>query len=209
MAVREELVTFTRDALVAGKSREDISGAMEQAGWSGPEVAEALAAFADTDFTPPVPRPRAVVSARDFFIYVLIFGMMLTSAIALVVLCFNLIELTIGDTSYPRYLLNSIRDGIAVLIVSVPLLVWLHLRENKRLAASPGRRRSAIRKWVASISLLIAAGVFLGDVIYALQQLLRGDLTLEFLLRVIVVAVVSGGVFQFYRHDLSDEEGAA
>ena len=46
--------------------------ALAEAGWTEREVADALAAFAETAFVPPVPRPRPVVSARDFFTYALI-----------------------------------------------------------------------------------------------------------------------------------------
>lgn len=207
MAIREDLVFFTREALSAGRSRAEIDTALQEAGWSATEAKEALSAFAETAFVPPVPRPRAIVSARDFLVYMLMFGAMLTSAITLTFLSFAVIDLMLDD-NVSSYIFRQMRDMIAFLIVSIPVFGWLHYKERNRLAASPGRRRSSIRKWIASFALLLAAATFLGDLVVALQRLLNGDASLEFVLRVLTVAVISGGVFQFYRSDLGDEGDA-
>jgi len=41
MAVTKELSRFTRDALIAGKSRAEIAQVLQSSGWSAAEVAEA------------------------------------------------------------------------------------------------------------------------------------------------------------------------
>ncbi len=47
MAANKLLSRFVRDALSAGKSRDEISGVLTKSGWSPSEVAWALDAWAD------------------------------------------------------------------------------------------------------------------------------------------------------------------
>ena len=62
MRPADQLATFVAEALKAGRSREEISAALTEAGWTGPEIRAALHAWADTGFVPPVPRPRPMRS---------------------------------------------------------------------------------------------------------------------------------------------------
>ena len=52
------LSEFVGDALIAGRSRDDIRTALSEAGWATKEINAAIGAWAAGDFTPPVPRPR-------------------------------------------------------------------------------------------------------------------------------------------------------
>ena len=77
MAVGKELSRFTRDALAAGKTRKEIGQALAASGWSASEISDALGAWADTAFAPPIHRPESSVFARECFIYALLFGVMI------------------------------------------------------------------------------------------------------------------------------------
>jgi hypothetical protein len=46
----------------------------------------------------------------------------------------------------------------------------------------------------------------IGDVIALLNDLLGGDLTIRFMLKVTTVGVIAGGIFAYYLHDLRVEE---
>jgi hypothetical protein len=48
------------------------------------------------------------------------------------------------------------------------------------------------------MALVVAAGVFIGDLIAALDYLLRGEITSRFLAKALVVLLISGGVFFYY-----------
>lgn len=200
MAVSKELSRFTRDALAAGKSREEISTVLTSAGWSASEVGDALRAWSEEPFAPPVPRPQVTVSARDFFVYALTFGLMILGAIYLVQLCNALIDLWLEERNY-RYS-GTIRWSIAVLIVATPVYLWLTIRERGKLAADPALYRSAIRKWLTYITLLLAAATLLGDLMAVIYALLSGDLTLQFFLKALVVALIAGLIFIFYLNDI-------
>ncbi|MGJ8617234.1 MAG: DUF5671 domain-containing protein [Sulfitobacter sp.] len=200
MAANKQLSKFVRDALSAGRPRGEIEAALAQSGWSANEVAEAMDAWADTPFSPPIPRPQATVSARDFFIYALMFGVMIFGAIYLVQLLHALIDLALDDGGYRST--RRIRWAMAVLIVTLPTYLWLAVRERSKLAADPALYRSAIRKWLTYITLLISASVLLSDLVVVIHAFLNGDFTLQFFLKAATVAVVSGGIFTFYLRDI-------
>ncbi|HAC50070.1 hypothetical protein A3753_06675 [Sulfitobacter sp. HI0082] len=199
MAGNRDLAQFVRDALSAGESRVEIAAVLGQAGWSAQEVSDALEGWADVPFAPPVPRPRPVVTARDFFVYALMFGVLLFGAGYLVGLLHALIDQFISsEDSGATY---RIRWAMAVLIVTLPLYLWLATRENRRLAADPALARSAIRSWMTYVTLLFAAAVLLGDLVAVIYAFLSGDLTVQFALKALVVAGIAGGIFGYYRRD--------
>lgn len=206
MAVSKDLSRFTREALAAGKSREEISKVLQAAGWSPSEVGDALHAWSEEPFSPPVPRPQITVSARDFFVYALTFGLLILGAIYLVQLIHALIDLWLDDRNY-RFPAN-IRWSIAVLVVATPLYLWLTFRERAKLAADPALYRSAIRKWLTYITLLLAAMTMLGDLMAVIYAFLSGDFTLQFFLKAMAVAVVAGLIFLFYLNDIRKGDAA-
>ncbi|WP_037227653.1 DUF5671 domain-containing protein [Roseobacter sp. GAI101] len=200
MANQDALSLFVRDALVAGKTRAEISAALARAGWSVSEVHDALGAWDETPFSPPIPRPVATVSARDFFVYTLTFGLLLAGAINLVLVLQALVDLAFAEENYGAT--RQIRWGVSVLIVTAPLYLWLTLRERGRLAQDPALYRSAMRKWLTYIALLLAAMTLLGDLIATVFALLTGDLTGQFLIKALIVMIVAGGIFLFYVDDI-------
>jgi len=144
------------------------------------------------------------VSARDFFVYALTFGILLVGAVNLVIVLQVLVDLLFEEDGYAAF--GRIRFGVSVLIVAAPLYLWLTLRERRRLARDPALQRSAIRKWLTYIALLLAAGTLLGDLIATIYALLTGDLTAQFMLKVGIVGLVAGGVFLFYYNTVGQEE---
>ncbi len=197
MASSKDLAVFVRDALSAGRGREEIATVLTQAGWSAHEVSDALDGWADVPFTPPVPRPQPIVTARDFFIYALMFGALLFGAGYLVGLLHALIDHFLDPTGYGSA--RQIRWAMAVLIVTLPLYLWLAARERRRLSADPAMQRSAIRNWMVYLTLLFAAAVLLGDLVAVIYAFLNGDFTLQFALKALVVAGIAGGIFGYYR----------
>lgn len=205
MAVSKDLSRFTRDALVAGKTREEISTALTALGWAASEVQEALDAWAETPFSPP-PRPQSTVTARDFFIYALMFGVMIFGAVYLVQLFHALIDRVMDDESFRNN--TRIRWAMAVLIVTAPMFFWLTFRERAKLAADPALYRSAVRKWMIYLTLLISAAVLLGDLVAVIYAFLNGDFTMQFLLKAAVVGIVAGFIFLYHLADVRKGEVA-
>jgi len=207
-----KLLTFVESALRAGQPRDAVRAALEKAGWSKDQVADGLAHYADVAFAVPVPRPRAQVSARDAFWYLLMFGTLYSSAFYLADLLFGFINLAYpDDLSYndrTEYLESGIRWATAALIVSFPVFLLTAWRTGKEVTADPTRRNSAIRKWLTYVTLLIAAAALVTDGITLVYNLLSGDLTTRFILKVLVVAVIAGAGFGYYTWSIRADDAA-
>lgn len=209
MAANSSLVQFVHDALSAGRSRDDIRLALTEAGWSQPEITDSLSAFAATDFTPPVPRPHPHLTARDTFIYLLLFSTLGFVAFNLISLAHAILDLVLPDPAASAweegYATDTVRWSIAALVVSTPVYVWLTLGVQRRIGKDSGHRRSPARKWLTYMALFVAAMVFLGDIVYVIYSFLTGEATLRFLLKAAVVAGVSGAIFWFYLRDIEEQ----
>lgn len=198
-----DLSRFVHDALRAGQSRAATESALIAAGWSPDQVQESLAAYADVDFPVPVPRPRPHVSARDAFMYLVMFGMLYISAYQLGMLLFQFINLGFPDPLDPMsgqgdFIGRRIRSATAALLVAFPVFIFVASRIARRLAHDPAQRTSAVRKWLTYLTLFIAACVIVGDLIALLNGVLSGDLTLRFVLKTLTVAAIAGSIFSYY-----------
>ena len=195
------LKEFIEAALGAGKSRDEIGQVLEAAGWSAEQVADGLRGFADVPFAVPVPRPRAQVSARDAFLYLLLFGALYISAYQLGSLLFSLINLafpTPGDRFEATRAEGAIRWATASMIVAFPLFLALAVKLSREIRREPARRLSSIRRWLIYLTLLVAAGFITGDAITLVYNLLSGEFTVRFVLKVAVVAAITGTVFWYF-----------
>jgi hypothetical protein len=207
-----KLVLFVESALRAGQSRDAVRNALELAGWSKDQVTDSLAHFADVAFAVPVPRPRAQVSARDAFWYLLMFGTLYVSAYYLGDLLFGFINRAFPDNlSYndrTQYIERGIRWATAAVIVAFPVFLFTAWKTGKEVAADPTRRNSAIRKWLTYITLLVAAAAIVADGITLVYNALSGELTLRFLLKVLVVAVIASAGFGYYTWSIRADDAA-
>jgi hypothetical protein len=57
--------------------------------------------------------------------------------------------------------------------------------------------------------MLISASVVIGDLIAVVDYFLRGEITTTFLLKVLTVFVIAGGVFLYYLQPLEKPEAQA
>lgn len=207
-----KLVQFVESALRAGQSRDAVSQALAQAGWSKDQIGDALASYADVAFAVPVPRPRAQLSARDAFWYLLMFGTLYTSAFYLTDLLFGFINLAYpSDINYsdrPEVVERGIRWATAALIVSFPVFMFAAVRLSREVTTDPTRRSSAMRKWLTYLTLLVAAIAIVGDGITLVYNLLNGELTTRFILKVLVVAVIASAAFWYYTWSMRGDDKA-
>ena len=194
------LARFVEEALRSGMSRDAVQQALADAGWSKDHVAKALAAYAETDFPIPVPRPRATLSARDAFLYLVMFGMLYVSAYHLGALLTQFVNLGFPDPALDQYRrpMESIRWSVSSIVVAFPVFLFTAWLIGKDLARDPTRRTSAVRKWLTYLTLAVAASIVAGDLIFLLNSLLAGELTTRFVLKALIVAGIAGTVFGYY-----------
>lgn len=209
MSTPDALSDFVRAALERGASRTEIEAVLRKAGWTIEQTNGALAAFADTPFPIPVPRPRPYLDARETFMYLLLFSTLYVSAYHLGSLLFDIINTTLPDPAESQlasYARVSMRWSISSLVVSFPVFACMSWLVGRSVAADPNKRHSKVRRWLTYLTMFIAASVLIGDVISLIFSVLGGEMTLRFVLKVLVVAFIAGTIFWYYLSDIRREE---
>jgi len=204
---------FIREALNRGETRDRIGAALTDAGWTPKEVDAALGAYAPNSMGLAVPKPRAYLSAREAFLYFVLYILLGVVAWNLGSLLFALVDTAIADELEEPFgfmLVGrdvQIRQAIASLIVGAPLFGWLalHIRQQRR--TNPAMQRSAVRKWLTYCALIIASFTLIGDAIALVYGFLAGELSARMFLKLVVIALLAGGVFLYFIRDA--EQGDA
>lgn len=203
---------FVRESLAKNIPRKDIDAALLKAGWQQDEIATALAAYADIPFAVPVPKRKPYASAQEAFMYLLLFLTLYISAISLGTLLFQLVNTWLPDalTEYSGTgRLSMIRGSIASLIIAYPVFMWMTALLRKGIKKDPDKRASKIRKWLTYITLFLAAGTIIGDLIALVNNLLNGDLTLRFILKILIIGGIAGLIFGYYFWDMKRDKETA
>jgi hypothetical protein len=169
-------------------------------------VEAALGEWVVTDFGMAAPRPKPYVSAREAFLYLVLFLLLGTVAWNLGSLLFALIDTAIGDeldaTSYPWVNRETqIRQGVSGLIVGGPLFLWVAVHLAKQRRTNPAMQRSRVRKWLTYVTLVIAACTLVGDLIALVYNFLSGDLTTRLGLKLLVIGFIAGAIFLYFMRD--------
>jgi Domain of unknown function (DUF5671) len=211
MAAGDELIEFVRNALGRGVPRDRIEEALRRGGWTTDQIRSALTAYADIDFPIPVPRARPYLSAREAFMYLVLFGTLYASAYNLGSLLFDFINRAFPDASqtfqgYEQYSRQSIRWSISWLIVAFPVFLYLSWLTERDISRDSMKRASKVRRWLTYLTLFSAACALLGDFTTLVYNVLGGELTVRFLLKAITVALISGTAFIYYLHDIRQDE---
>lgn len=201
---REKQVTeFIQKSLDAGIPVQSFVGLLTAHGWTEKEAYVALADHYHGETGIEVPRrPGSGASARDAFFYLLIFSTLAVWTCSLGSLAFSLIDRWLSDPLFrgygERFDTYTVTISLAALIVAFPLYLLVSRVVLREAAADPEKLESGVRKWLTYMALVIAASVFMGDLIAALAYLLRGELTSRFLAKSFVVLALSSGVFWYY-----------
>jgi hypothetical protein len=200
-----ELQAFIAAAKQKGASDEAVVAMLEGAGWSRGEVWRILGQHYESLTQVQIPPGKKFgTPAKDAFLYLFSFATLATWAFALGSICFILVEDWIKDPlaapTYGSYTSESyeISIGLACLIVTFPLYLFVMKIIVSDTRRSPEKRDSPVRKWLTYIMLLIAAACIIGDLITVLTYYLRGEVTGRFLAKASVVLAISGGVFWYY-----------
>lgn len=200
------LDTFVRDALLRGQPRADITRALLDAGWPTQQVALAIDAYADTNFPIPVPRPRASVSAREAFFYLVLFTALYLTAFNVGQILFDLIDINFKDIGHSPFGREQIRSSLAAVIVAFPIFLFMSRHIGRETDQNPAARLSPVRRWCTYLTLFIAVGSLIADATALVHGVLNGDLTTPFVLKVLVVLAIAGSVLAYYLSDLRHGE---
>src|SRR3989344_5706682 len=202
-----ELYAFVKESLEKGQNRSSIQQVLVRAGWQDEEVQKVLASFAEVDFPVPVPKPKPYLQAREAFLYLISFITLYTSAFSFGILVFAFIEKLFPDpVSYGFFSPRGLTTALASIIIAFPLYVFMMWRLARAAAKDPERRQSKVGKWLTYLTLVIATGIIIGDLIAVLSSLLGGELTSRFVLKALTVLSIAGSIFGYYLWSLQKEE---
>lgn len=210
IAMNIEIQSFVKEGLGKGLSKEKLKEALLKAGWPEDDISSALDYYADIDFAIPVPKRKPYLSAREAFMYLVMFLTLYISSFSFGTILFQFINQWLPDLVANPYYYEStvqiIRNAAAALIITFPIFVYMSYLLGKAMAKDPEKRSSKIRKWLTYITLFIAAGIIIGDLITIVTNLLAGELTTRFILKALVVLVIAATIFGYYLWSLRQEE---
>lgn len=146
------------------------------------------------------------VTPKDFFLWAGAMIALYSSVFAFIALLFQYINYAYPDAlSYTYYsdpFSGGIRFAMATLIVMVPVAVILFRILRKDIETVPAKADLWIRRWILVLTLFIAGFAVVGDLITLINYFLGGDVTMRFVLKVVVLLLVAGGVFLHFLADL-------
>ena len=203
MAVSSELVEFVRSALARGLTRDEIGSTLTKAGWGREQVTQALAAWADIGCPVPVPAPRASVTARDSFTYLLLFTTLYVAVFSLGAILFHLVDAWLPDPVHDarETLREAIRSPVSSFIVAAPAFLLMARRVAAAVRLDPTERLSPTRRWLTYLTLFVASCVLIGDVTSLVYQLLGGALATRFLVKAGIAGALAGCVLAYFAED--------
>lgn len=204
-----DLQLFVREALAKGESRESITNALKQAHWPEDEIQAALSHYAPIAFSVAVPNRKPYLSAKEAFLYLVMFMTLYISAFSLGMIIFEFINRAFPDALMNSYYMNdssTIRGALSAMIVAFPIFLGVSSKLHKTITKDPMKRSSKIRKWLTYITLFGTTAIIIGDLIGLLSSLLGGELTMRFVLKSLTVLLITGSIFGYYIWDLRSEE---
>ncbi|MEK7203488.1 MAG: DUF5671 domain-containing protein [Patescibacteria group bacterium] len=138
---------------------------------------------------------------KDVFGQLLAIIGLYVSIIAFGALIFGLINLYFPDVlsyDYGFYAKQSLRWPLAILVVVFPLYLWWNNYLQNDLERNPEKKELKVRKWLLYFTLFAAAIVIIGDLVSLVFRFLNGNLTIQFVLKVLAVFVIAAAVFTYY-----------
>lgn len=150
--------------------------------------------------------PVAKETAKDAFLHLLSAAMIYLSVIGFITLWFQIINFLAPDKLNPQGvgsgMYMALIWGTSVLVVAFPVHILVSWIIGKDLRANPAKREAGVRKWLWYITLFVSALTIVVDLVILVFNFLRGDLTAQFFLKLLVVLAVAAAVFGYYLWDL-------
>jgi len=96
---------------------------------------------------------------------------------------------------------GGISYSMASLIVFFPIFLILMRLIHGTIRADASRAEIWVRRWAIFFTLFVAALTMAGDLVFLLMYFFNGDVTLRFILKVLVVLAIAGKVFWYFWYE--------
>jgi hypothetical protein len=192
----QNLVRFIEQARERKMSHEMIRQLLLSGGWKDREICNQLAAV---ELGLPIPLARGKGGAREAFFYLTAFTCLYVSAVAFVLMVFNLIDVAIPDATHQywnnEWSFSTIRSALSALVVFFPLylvFLWLIHRDTVSGKTVAG---GGVERWLTYLTLFVIVLTMLVDASTLLYWMLEGEATMRLLLKAVSLFAVMCGVF--------------
>ncbi len=147
-------------------------------------------------------------TAKDFFLYLGVFIGLYVSAINFLTLASAMIDKVFPVAGQYYYGDGTIRFALAALIIFFPAFIYLSVTVNKDLKVNPDSREMWVRKWLIFLTLFVSGLTVLIDLATLVYRFLGAeDLSIQFFLKVLIVALIAISIFRYYLYDLKRMSG--
>ncbi len=141
-------------------------------------------------------------SAKDFFLHLLSSITLYMSAIAFLMIAYQLIGFLFPDASLSAwrgdYSSEELRTGISMFLIAFPVFVGTRIFVAKMYEKHSHRKSFALRKWLIYLTMFVAALIILISLITTVNTFLSGELTARFGLKALVTMLVAFVMFSYY-----------
>ena len=148
---------------------------------------------------------KAKVTPKDFFLWAGAMIALYASVIAFITLLFAYLNYAYPD-SLRYYASDPYAGGVsyemASLLVLFPIFLVLYRLIHRDIRRDSSRGEVWVRRWALYLTLFAAGATIAGDLITLIMYFFNGDVTLRFILKVLVVFLVAGGGFLHFLADL-------
>ncbi|PIR03390.1 MAG: hypothetical protein COV60_00565 [Candidatus Magasanikbacteria bacterium CG11_big_fil_rev_8_21_14_0_20_43_7] len=147
-------------------------------------------------------------SAKDFFLHLLSSITLYMSAVAFLIVAFQLIGYFFPDVSVESwrgdYSSDALRIGISMLLITLPIFFWTRMFLAKMYVTEPERKEFKFRKWLMYLTLFVSAIIIIVSLIMTVNVFLSGDLTARFFSKVLATVFVAIIVLTYYFSAIKD-----
>ena len=149
-------------------------------------------------------KPKA--TPKDFFLWAGAMIALYAGVFSFIGLVFDYINYSFPDTAL-NYYIDPYQSGIsyemASLIVLAPVLLIVMRIIRRSITVDPSRAEIWVRRWALFLTLFIAGATIVVDLIVLIHTFLSGEeLSVRFLLKVLVVLLVMSAGFMHFMADL-------
>ena len=157
----------------------------------------------------PISQQPVKAAPRDIFLHLLNLAAFYISAVSYITLLITYINVILPDPLHYRFgNQDSIFWATSLLLVAFPTHLATAYILERDFKQTRAKRDLRVRRWLLYGTLFVAAVTMLGDTSVLIYNFLRGELTLRFFLKVMVVLLVAAAVFGYYYWELKRREFA-
>lgn len=204
--ITKELLEYVKEKKTSKLSDNEIRENLENIGWKKTDIIFALSF--DYDGKIPVPPyeqelknvEKGYRDIWDAFLHITMFFSMYVSAIAFGTILFKFVDVYFPTPTWSIYTdpLNGIESALSSLLVTFPFFAVLFLKISKDTKTNPKIRGLKARKILIYMTLIAAFITSIISLIAVLTQILEGSLRTNYLLKALIIIVMSVCVFAYY-----------